>query len=190
MKITQITFIESFSFYDFFMYYPYKLKLVLVISWKYPWSVNKENKEKILCPQIHNRKHELNCERPAWGRMKLQIAFQMWYDQGKWVTCRQCSILSFQYNLLVHLKSYIFIQTPLQSEIWFRRYEQIFKFLNNVKHKNLSPHLAYNSKSILATSDSFPLIMSQIGFWNTVLTFKYQMYNFYRLTDRIGISCY
>ena len=58
----------------------------------------------------------------------------MWHDQGKWVTCRQCSILSFQYNLLVHLRSYILIQTPLQSEIWFQRYEQIFEFLNNVKH--------------------------------------------------------
>ena len=63
------------------------------------------------------------------------------------------------YNLLVHLKSYILIQTPLLSEIWFQRYEQIYEFLNNVKHKNLSTLLAYNSKSILATSDSFPLVI-------------------------------
>ena len=70
--------------------------------------------------------------------------------------CRQCSILSFQYDLLVHFKSYILIQTTLQSEIWFQRYEQFFEFLNNVKHQNLSPLVAYNSKSILTTSDSFP----------------------------------
>ena len=89
----------------------------------------------------------------------------MWHDQGKWVTCRQCSILSFQYNLLVHLKSYMLIQTPLKSEIWFQRSEQIFEFLNNVKHRNLSPLVAYNSKSILATSDSFPLIVSHMC-WN------------------------
>ena len=29
---------------------------------------------------------------------------------------------------------YILIQTPLQTEIWFQRYEQIVEFLNNVKH--------------------------------------------------------
>ena len=63
-----------------------------------------------------------------------QLYNHMWHDQGKWVTCRQCSILSFQYNLLIHLKSYMLIQTPLQSEIWFQRNEQIFEFLNNVKH--------------------------------------------------------
>ena len=33
------------------------------------------------------------------------------------------------------------------------------KFLNNVKYKSLSPFLAYNSKSIFPTSDSFPLIV-------------------------------
>ena len=37
------------------------------------------------------------------------------------------------------------------------------KFLNNVKHKNLSPLLAYNSKSIFLTSNAFTLlIMSHI----------------------------
>ena len=36
------------------------------------------------------------------------------------------------------------------------------KFLNCVKHKGLSPLLAYKQKSILPTSDFFPLIMSQI----------------------------
>ena len=35
-------------------------------------------------------------------------------------------------------------------------------FLNNVKHKNSSLLSAYNSKSTFLTSDSFPLIMSQI----------------------------
>ena len=80
----------------------------------------------------------------------------MWHDQGKWVTCRQYSILSFQYNLLAHIKSYILIHTLLQSDIWFNRYEQFFEFQNIVKHRNMSSVLAYNSKSILATSDSFP----------------------------------
>ena len=37
------------------------------------------------------------------------------------------------------------------------------KFKNNVKHKNLSPLVACNSKSIFPTSDSFPLIMSHIA---------------------------
>ena len=86
----------------------------------------------------------------------------MWHDQVKWFTCRKYSILSFQYDLLVHFKSYILIQTTLQYNIRFKRYDQFFEFLNNVKHRSLSPLLAYNSKSILATSDSFPLIMSHI----------------------------
>ena len=72
-------------------------------------------------------------------------ATYMWYDQGKWVTCRQYLFLSFQYNLLSHIKSYILIHTPLQSDIWFERYEQFFEFQNNVKHRTMSSVLAYNS---------------------------------------------
>ena len=96
------------------------------------------------------------------GCFGLDAKLHMWHDQGKWVTCRQYSILSFQYNLLAHIKSYILIHTPLQSDIWSKRYEQFFEFQNNVKQRNMSSVLAYNSKSILATSDSFPLIMSHI----------------------------
>ena len=39
---------------------------------------------------------------------------------------------------------------------------QYFYFLNTVKHKNLSNFLVYKSKSILTTSNSFPLILSHI----------------------------
>ena len=63
---------------------------------------------------------------------------------------------------LVHLKCNIMIQIPSQSDIWFQRYEQFFNFKNNVKHKNLTPLSACNSKSIFQTFDSFPLIMSHI----------------------------
>ena len=84
----------------------------------------------------------------------------MWHNQGEWVTCRQYSILIFQYKSLVHLKCYILIQTPSQLDTWLQRYEQFFKFKNNVKHKNLSPLSACNSKSIFPISDSFPLIIS------------------------------
>ena len=44
-----------------------------------------------------------------------------------------------------------------------KRHEQFFEFQNNVKHRNMSSDLAYNSKSILATSDSVPLIMSHMA---------------------------
>ena len=90
------------------------------------------------------------------------VYIYMWHDQGEWFTCRQFSILIFQYETLVHLKCYILIQTPSQSDIWFQRYEQFFNFKINVKHKNLSPLSGCNSKSIFLTSDSFPLIMSHI----------------------------
>ena len=86
----------------------------------------------------------------------------MWHDQGEWVTCRQYSILIFQYKSLVHLKCYILIQSPSQADIWLQRYKQFFKLKNNVKHNNVLPLLACNSKSIFPTSDSFPMIMSHI----------------------------
>ena len=72
----------------------------------------------------------------------------MWHDQVEWVTCRQYSILSFQYKSPFHLTCYILTQTPSQSDIWLQRYEQFFKFKNNVKYMNISPLLACNSKSI------------------------------------------
>ena len=70
---------------------------------------------------------------------------------------------NIQYNLLAHIKSYILIHTPWQSDIWFKRYEQFFEFQNSVKHGNMSSVLVYHSKSILATFDSFPLFMSQLS---------------------------
>ena len=78
------------------------------------------------------------------------------------VTCQQFSILIFQYKSLVHLKFYILVRIPSESDIWFRRYRQLFNFKNNVKHKKLSSLLACNSKSIFPTSYSFPLIVSQM----------------------------
>ena len=77
-------------------------------------------------------------------------------------TCWQYSFLIFQYKLLVYLKCYILIQTPLQLNICLWRYKQFLKFKNNVKHKNLSLIQDCNSKSIFRTSDSFSLIMSHI----------------------------
>ena len=50
----------------------------------------------------------------------------------EWVTCRQFSILIFQYISFVHLKCYISIQTPSQSDIWLQRFEHSLKFKNNV----------------------------------------------------------
>ena len=50
------------------------------------------------------------------------------------------------------------LKTPLKSDIWVQRYGQFFYFSNNARHKNLSPFSVYKSKSILATSNSFPLI--------------------------------
>ena len=90
------------------------------------------------------------------------LNYNMWHDQEEWVTCQQYSILIFQYISLVHLKCYILIQFPSQSDIWLQRYEHFFEFKNNVKHTNLSLLLACNLKSIFPTSDSFPLIMSHI----------------------------
>ena len=69
------------------------------------------------------------------------------------------------------------IHTPLQSDIWFKRYEQFFEFQNNVKHRNMTSVLGYNSKSILATSDSFLLIMSHI----VIVTIPIYLFTFAKL---------
>ena len=42
----------------------------------------------------------------------------------------------------------------LVAEIWAIK---VLDFLNNAKHKNLSPCLVYNTKSVLATSDAILL---------------------------------
>ena len=75
---------------------------------------------------------------------------------GEWVACWQYSIFIFQFKLFVHLKGYILIQTHLNRTSGCRYVNNSYKFLNNEKHKNLSPLSAYNSKSIFPTSDSFP----------------------------------
>ena len=52
--------------------------------------------------------------------------------------------------------------------MWLHRFEEFFVAQKNVKHKNLSPTLACNSKSIFPTqSDSFPLIMPRIREFHT-----------------------
>ena len=128
------------------------------------WLIWRPMKINLMYSLILKRSHPLS----------FQICLHLWRDQGKWVTCRQYSILSFQYNLPAHIKSYILIHTPLQSDIWFKRYEQFFEFQNNVKHRNMSSVLAYNSKWILATSDSFLLIMSHMCLliWMHCVDFK------------------
>ena len=129
-----------------------------------------------------------------------RTCWYMWQDQGEWVTCRQYSILIFQFKSLVCLKCYILIQIPSQSDIWLQRYEQFFKFKNNIKHKKLSSLLACNSKSIFPTTDSFPLIMShmklhwrlsvsrQLGYLVVLLNVRYMRYlNTFGQTLRIKL---
>ena len=67
--------------------------------------------------------------------------------------------------IYLHISNPTFGSKPhynLTSGSWFKRYEQFFEFQNIVKDRNMSSVLAYNSKSTLATSNSFPLIMSHI----------------------------
>ena len=90
------------------------------------------------------------------------IESYMWHDQGKWVTCRQFSIFTFQYKSLVHLKCYILIQTASQLDIWLQRYDRFFAVLKQYNMYISIYLLACNFKSIFPPSDSFPLIMSQV----------------------------
>ena len=54
------------------------------------------------------------------------------------------------------------MQAPLKLDIWLQSYEQFIKAENNIKQKNLNSFFANISKTLSATSDSFPLIMSQM----------------------------
>ena len=54
------------------------------------------------------------------------------------------------------------MQTTLQLSVWLQSYKQSIDVENNIKQKNLDPFFANISKTILPTSDSFPLIMLHI----------------------------
>ena len=56
----------------------------------------------------------------------------------------------------------ICMQTPLQLDIWLQSYEGFDHPKNNIKQRNLNTAVPDISKTIFATSDSFPLIMSHI----------------------------
>ena len=75
------------------------------------------------------------------------------------------AIFNFDFFNLSHLhisNATLWSKPYFRLDIWLWRYERFFKFKNNVKHKNLTPIKACNSKSIFPTCDSFPLIMSTI----------------------------
>ena len=68
----------------------------------------------------------------------------MWHDQGKWVPCRNISILSFSCPLFISFRV-----------LWCKK----LMMQNNMKQKNWNTVFAI-SKTISPTSDSFLLIMS------------------------------
>ena len=77
----------------------------------------------------------------------------MWHDPGKWVTCRRFSILRFLHHFL--------------AELW-----AIYQCW---KQRNLNSIFANISKTISVTSNSFPLIMSHICYWNRFCLISYPL---------------
>ena len=72
------------------------------------------------------------------------------------------SISIFLHHCLKPLKCFIFVQTPLQLDIWLQSYAGFDNAKNNIKQMNLNPVFANISKTTSPTSDSFLLIMSHI----------------------------
>ena len=56
------------------------------------------------------------------------------------------------------------MQIPLKLDIRLQSYEQFINTQNNVKQNDFNSFFANISKTISATSDSFPLILSHIVF--------------------------
>ena len=74
-------------------------------------------------------------------------------------------VASLFFNKLhVHLKCYILTKPCDNLKSGCKDMCNCLNFLNNLKHKNSSPLLTYNSNSILATFNSVPLIMPQTPF--------------------------
>ena len=88
--------------------------------------------------------------------------FDLWHDQGKWVTCQKMSIPSSFCQFPITSKCFILMQTPLKLDTWLQSYEEFVKAKNNIKQKNLKMFFANISETISPTSDSFPLIMCRI----------------------------
>ncbi len=94
--------------------------------------------------------------------VNCQDILHMWGNQAKWVwTCRY-HIFSFLVGLILHLKSYILLKTPLKSDIPFQSYDPLKACQNNRKQKHLFPLFGSISRSIFANSDSFCLIIPHI----------------------------
>ena len=100
----------------------------------------------------------------------ILIYDQFWTSCSNWVKCdlikgneSHVDKFSFEFStqLISALKCYLLIQTPNQTSGC--KDIQFFDFSNKRTQENLSPFSVCNSKSILVTSDSFPLIQSQIS---------------------------
>ena len=72
------------------------------------------------------------------------------------------SISIFLHHFLITSKCFIFMQTPLQLDIWLQSYEGFDNTKNNMKQSNLNTVFANISKTTSPTSDSFHVIMSHI----------------------------
>ena len=64
------------------------------------------------------------------------IAHYMRCDQAKGVWSRSNSIFIFLIDCILHLQSYLLLQTPLKLVHWFQRYGQLKGCKNNRKQRN------------------------------------------------------
>ena len=73
------------------------------------------------------------------------------------------TILNFPQHFLETWNCYILMQTPLHwisGSFWLQSYEQFIKAKNSIKPNNFNSSLANISKTIFATSDSYPLYVT------------------------------
>ena len=122
----------------------------------------------------------------------------MWHNQGEWVTWRQYSILIFPYKSLVHLKCYVLIQTPSQSDIWLWRIyiNNYLKIKNNISLNQYSWHPTHSPWSchisIIQINIIYKCFFTSRIFWPTwICHFEVHANNFsWSIPGDLSLSSY
>ena len=105
-----------------------------------------------------------------------QMTENIWHDQGKWVACQRFPILRFLHHFLATLKMLHFDANPIRIRCLVTELWASYQYWKQYETKEFDLFLGQYLKTISATSDSFPLIMSHISMVECCEIFKESWY--------------